>query len=137
MTETAFHDDGADLEVRVDKWLQVARVFKTRSQANRACNLGRVRVDGQDAKAHRRLSIGEQVEVDVDGDWTRVLEVKVLRDKPVRKDLAAELYEDHSPPRPELDAVEKLMRRAPAKRERGSGRPTKKQRRDMERYLGK
>lgn len=136
MTEPAFEDDGADLEVRVDKWLQVARVFKTRSQANRACNLGRVRVDGQDAKAHRRLSIGERVEVDVDGDWTRILEVRVLRDKPVRKDLAAELYADHSPPRPELDPVEKLMRRAPAKRERGSGRPTKKQRRDMEKFLG-
>lgn len=135
MTEPAFQDDGADLEVRIDKWLQVARVFKTRSQANRACNLGRVRVDGQDAKSHRRLSIGERVEVDF-GEWTRVLEVKVLRDKPVRKDLAAALYEDHSPPKPQLDEMEKLMRRAPAKRERGSGRPTKKQRRDMEKFLG-
>lgn len=122
----------ADLEVRLDKWLQVARLFKTRSQANRACSLGRVRVDGQDAKAHRRVSVGDRIEVDKGDDWTRVVEVKVLRDKPVRKDLAAQLYEDHSPPKPELDPVEKLMRRAPVKRDRGAGRPTKKERRQIE-----
>jgi ribosome-associated heat shock protein Hsp15 len=124
-----------DLEVRLDKWLQVARMFKTRSQATKACTAGRVRVGGQDAKPHRRVAVGDRIEVDK-GEWTRILEVKVLKDKPVAKAQAAELYEDHSPPPPQLDPMERLMRRAPVKRERGAGRPTKKERRDIERFRG-
>lgn len=124
-----------DLEVRLDKWLQVARLFKTRSQATRACTLGRVKVGGETAKPHRRVAIGDRVEVEK-GDWKRVLEVKVLRDKPVRKEEAAELYDDHSPPPPKLDPLERLMRATPARRERGAGRPTKKQRREIEKFRG-
>lgn len=127
--------DGDDLEVRLDKWLQVARMFKTRSQATKACASGQVRVDGQDAKPHRRVNVGDRIEVDK-GDWTRILEVKLLRDKPVPKAMAPDLYEDHSPPRPELDPLERLMRRAPVQRDRGAGRPTKKQRRDIEKFRG-
>jgi ribosome-associated heat shock protein Hsp15 len=123
------------VDVRLDKWLQVARVFKTRSQATRACTLGRVRVDGQPAKPHRRLAEGERVEV-AQGDWTRVLVVRELRDKPLPKAETARLYEDLSPPRPAPDPLERLMRRAPARRERGAGRPTKKERRDIGRLRG-
>lgn len=122
------------MDVRLDKWLQVARMFKTRSQANRACSLSRVRVNGFDAKPHKSLSVGDRVEIDRGDGWTQVLEVLELRDKPVRKDLARELYEDHSPPRPKLSEVERLMKAPPMKRERGKGRPTKKERREMERW---
>lgn len=122
-----------DLEVRLDKWLQVARMFKTRTKATDACNRGQVRVDGHDAKPHKRVSIGDRIEVDK-GDWTRILEVKELRDKPVPKAKAADLYEDHSPPKPQLDPMERLMRQAPVRRDRGSGRPTKKERREIERF---
>ncbi len=121
------------VEVRLDKWLQVARVFKTRSQATRACNLSRVRVNGQPAKPHKGLSVGDRIEVER-GDWTRILVVRELRDKPVAKALAAELYEDLSPPRPQLSELERLMRRPPEQRERGRGRPTKKERRDQEKW---
>jgi ribosome-associated heat shock protein Hsp15 len=121
------------MEVRLDKWLQVARMFKTRSQATRACNLSRVRVNGQTAKPHKSLSLGDRVEVE-QGDWTRVLVVRELRDKPVAKALAAELYEDLSPPRPRLSEIERLMRRPPERRDRGRGRPTKKERRDQEKW---
>lgn len=124
-----------DLDVRLDKWLQVARLFKTRSQATRACTLGQVSVDGQTAKPHRRVAIGDRIEVEK-GDWKRILEVKVLRDKPLRKEEAAELYEDHSPPPPKLDPLERLMRARPAKREPGAGRPTKKQRREIDKFRG-
>ena len=65
--------------VRLDKWLQVARVFKTRSQATRACNLNRVRVNGMPAKAHRNLALEDRVEIEL-GDWTRILVVKELHD---------------------------------------------------------
>lgn len=119
------------IDVRLDKWLQVARVFKTRTKANRACSLSRVKVNGSTAKPHRSVSVGDRIEVEI-GDWTRVLEVKGLKDKPVPKAEARTLYEDHSPPRPK-DPVERIMRRPPVVREKGAGRPTKKERRQLER----
>lgn len=121
------------MSVRLDKWLQVARVFKTRTQATHAVDLNRVKVNGQHAKPHRNLAPGDRIEVEI-GDWTRVLIVKELRDKPVSKEEARTLYEDQSPPRPESDPLQRLLRRPPAQREAGAGRPTKKDRRDMERW---
>lgn len=108
-------------------------MFKTRSQATKACVTGKVRVDGQGVKPHRIVRIGDRVEVEK-GEWTRVLVVRELRDKPVAKAEAAELYEDHSPPPPSLDPMERLMRRPPVQRERGAGRPTKKERREIDRF---
>ena len=119
-------------DVRLDKWLQVSRVFKTRSKATKACSLSRVKVNGATAKAHRRLALDDRVEVEL-GDWTRVLVVKELRDRPVRKAEAPRLYEDLSPPRPQPDELERLMRRRPVGRERGAGRPSKKERRELDR----
>ncbi|HVR97238.1 MAG TPA: RNA-binding S4 domain-containing protein [Thermoanaerobaculia bacterium] len=122
------------MSVRLDKWLQVARIFKTRAQATHACDLGRVQVNGQPAKPHRHLAIGDRIEV-TQGDWDRVLIVRELKDRPVPKTEAAGLYEDLSSPRPTLDPVERLMRRPPALRPQGAGRPTKKDRREMDRWL--
>ncbi|MGD2113539.1 MAG: S4 domain-containing protein [Acidobacteriota bacterium] len=122
------------MEVRLDKWLQVARMFKTRSQATRACSLSRVKVNGQVAKPHKTLSVGDSIEIERKDDWTQVIEVRELRDKPVRKDRAADLYEDRSPPRPKLTELEKLMQKPLVRRERGKGRPTKKERRQMDRW---
>lgn len=118
--------------VRLDKWLMVTRVFKTRALARRACDLGRVEVNGLVAKAHKTLALEDRVEV-VFGDWRRILVVKELRDKPVRKADAPGLYDDQSPPRPRLSELERLLRRAPVLRERGRGRPEKKERRQLER----
>ena len=66
----------------MDKWLQVARAFKTRTQATHACDLGRVRVNGTAVKPHRILALGDRIEIEV-GDWTRVLIVRELQDKPL------------------------------------------------------
>ena len=122
--------------VRLDKWLQVARVFKTRSQATRACNLNRVKVNGQTAKAHRNLSLEDQVEIEI-GDWTRILVVKELHDKPLPKAEVPRLFDDKSPPRPQLDPLERLMRRTPVAREPGKGRPSKRERRELDRLRGR
>ncbi len=119
--------------VRVDKWLQVARVFKTRSQATRACNLGRVRVNDQLVKPHRALAAGDRVEVDLRNDRRRILIVKELHDRPLPKTEVPRLFEDHTPPPIELDPLERLMRRPPVRREPGSGRPTKRDRRELDR----
>jgi ribosome-associated heat shock protein Hsp15 len=125
--------DVQEPEVRLDKWLQVARVFKTRSQATKACTLSRVRVNGDIAKAHRRLSLEDRIEVQK-GDWKQILVVRELRDKPLPKKEAPRLYEDLSPPKPKRDPLERILRSAPVHRERGAGRPTKKQRREMDRW---
>lgn len=121
------------MQVRLDKWLQVARVFKTRSQATKACNSSRVRVNGQVAKPHRHLALDDRVEIEI-RDWTRVLVVKELRDRPLPKAEAPRLFEDSSPPRPQPDPFARLLRRPPVLRERGRGRPTKKERRETDRW---
>ena len=118
---------------RLDKWLQIARAFKTRSQATRACQLGRVRVNGSKAKAHRPLAIGDRVEVDKLRGWTRILVVQELHDKPLPKAEAPRLYVDESPPIPARDPLTQLLSRSAGKREQGLGRPTKKERRDTDR----
>ncbi len=121
--------------VRLDKWLQVARVFKTRSQATRACNLNRVQVNGAKAKAHRTLRLDDRIEVEF-GDWARVLVVKELRDKTLPKAEVPRLFEDQSLPRPKLSELERLMRKAPVVREKGKGAPTKKERRALQKLRG-
>jgi len=124
------------MAVRVDKWLHVARVFKTRSLATKACQLSRVRVNGATVKPHRELQLGDRVEAEVTRDWTRVLVVRELADKTLPKAEVPRLFEDLSPPRPAADAVARAQRRPPAQREKGMGRPTKKQRRDLEAWRG-
>lgn len=123
------------MEVRLDKWLHVARVFKTRSLATHACQLSRVRVNGVAVKPHRTVRVGDRVEVEVGRDWTRVLVVRELAERPVAKADAAKLFDDLSPPRPTVDPLERLRRRPLAIREAGAGRPTKKDRRAISDFL--
>lgn len=125
--------DSQAMQVRLDKWLQVARVFKTRSQATKACNLSRVRVNGQTVKPHRHLAIGDEVEIEI-RDWTRRLVVRELRDKPLPKAEVSRLFDDLSPPRPEPDPWARWMRQSPSRRATGLGRPTKKDRREIDRW---
>ena len=120
--------------VRVDKWLQVARVFKTRSRATKACTLRRVRVNGLPAKPHRTLVLDDRVEIDFD-DWQRVLVVRELQDRPLPKKEAPRIYEDLSEPRPKSDPLDRLLRLPGVFRERGAGRPTKAERREIERFV--
>lgn len=121
------------MSVRLDKWLHVARMFKTRTQATHACDLGRVQVNGQAAKPHRHLNPGDRIEL-AQGDWDRILIVKELKDRPVPKAEAPLLYEDQSPPKPAPDPLARLLRRPPVQRDPGAGRPTKKERREMEKW---
>ncbi len=121
------------MAVRLDKWLQVARVFKTRSQATRACTLNRVRVNGISAKPHKQLALDDRVEIE-HREWIRILIVKELRDKTLPKAEAPRIYEDLTPPRPIPDPMERALGRRPAERDAGQGRPTKKERRQLDRW---
>ncbi len=124
-----------DSGVRLDKWLQVARIFKTRSQATNACSSGRVKVNGAVSKPHRTVKPDDRLEIERD-DWPRILIVLEVRDKPIPKAEARTLYTDVTPPRPPLDPLAELLRRPPILREKGSGRPTKKDRRVIKKLTG-
>lgn len=112
---------------RVDAWLGALRIYKTRSAATAACRAGHVRVDGDRVKAAATVRPGNVVRVRVDGR-ERVLEVVRCLVKRVGAPVAAEALVDHSPPPPPRE--ERVL--APV-RDRGAGRPTKRDRRDLER----
>lgn len=116
--------------VRVDVWLWSVRAVKTRSLATSACRAGHVRLRGERAKASDRVRIGDEVRIRVEG-FDRVYRVKELLTKRVGAPRAALAYEDLSPPKPNpLDAPAAIIR------DRGAGRPTKRERRELERLRG-
>ena len=124
------------MSVRLDKWLHVARVYKTRSLATKACQLSRVTVNGVEVKPHRELQLGDRVEAEVAPDWTRVLVVRELAEKTLAKAEVPRLFEDLSPPRPSADPMARLLRRPPVLRAKGAGRPTKRERRELDDWRG-
>ncbi|OKL53464.1 RNA-binding protein [Bowdeniella nasicola] len=117
--------------VRVDVWLWSVRQIKTRSAAGQACRAGHVRVNGERAKPATPVRIGDEVRYRFQG-FDRILEVTALLKKRVGASVAAECYIDHSPPRPTP-----LVAPIPVFRDPGAGRPTKKERRALDRLMGR
>jgi ribosome-associated heat shock protein Hsp15 len=120
----------------LDVWLNVACLFKTRSQAKQACESGRVTVNGTAAKPHHQLQLNDQIELRQQ-DWDRIVIVQKLRDKSLAKAEARLLYDDVTPPRPKLDLVDRILRSPAAPREKGAGRPTKRERREIDKLQDK
>ena len=108
-------------------WLWAVRIYKSRSAATAACRGGHVRVNRAPAKASAPVKVGDRVEAFVERQ--RILEVVRIIDKRVGAAVAATCLVDHSPPAP-------VVRRLPrvAVREPGSGRPTKRERRELDRF---
>ena len=119
------------MAVRLDKWLQVARVFRTRTQATKSCQAGRVRVNGTVAKPHRGLDLGDVIEVSF-RDYGRILEVRELRDRPLPKAEARRVFADLTPPELERQPRHTTPAQAP-RRDPGAGRPSKRERRELDR----
>ncbi|MGW2332780.1 RNA-binding S4 domain-containing protein [Streptomyces sp. NPDC001685] len=116
--------------VRVDSWIWAVRLVKTRSVGATACKGGHVRVNGQNVKPSHLLRVGDEVRLRQE-HRERVVVVKRLIRKRVGAPVAAQCYVDNSPPPPPREAV------APAGiRDRGAGRPTKRDRRELERLRG-
>ncbi|MET8112364.1 RNA-binding S4 domain-containing protein [Streptomyces prasinus] len=114
-------------KVRTDSWIWSVRLLKTRSLAASACRGGHVRVNGERVKPAHSLRVGDEVRLRHEGR-ERVVVVKRLIRKRVGAPVAVQCYVDNSPPPPPRDAV------APAGiRDRGAGRPTKRDRRELER----
>lgn len=97
--------------VRLDVWLDVACVFKTRSEAQKACKLGKVSVGGQVAKAHREVRAGDQLIIQRPMGRKQLLTVLGVADRSIPRAEARLLYEDTSPkPTPEEIELRKLER---------------------------
>lgn len=91
--------------VRLDVWLDVACLFKTRSEAQRACKGGKVVVNGSTAKPHRELRESDELVITRPGGRKQQITVRALTDKHLPKADARELYEDRTPP-PSPEEVE-------------------------------
>ena len=117
-------------EVRIDKYLWSIRVFKTRSEATDACKGGKVRVNGNDIKPSRDVKVGDVIVVRK-GAVTYTYKVLALIDKRQGAALVPN-YAENLTPQEELDKLRAPVETFFLKRDRGAGRPTKKDRRQME-----
>ncbi|MEU2913081.1 RNA-binding S4 domain-containing protein [Streptomyces massasporeus] len=116
--------------VRVDSWIWSVRLVKTRSMGATACRGGHVRVNGERVKPAHGVRVGDEVRLRHEGRERVVVVTRLIR-KRVGPPVATQCYIDNSPPPPPREAV------APAGiRDRGAGRPTKRDRREMERLRG-
>lgn len=119
------------MTVRVDAWTWGVRLFKTRTAAAAACRAGHVRVNGERAKPATPVAVGDRVVVRQDG-FDRDLEVRGLLTKRAAAPVAEAAYVDHTPPRPPRESVPFVP-----VRDRGAGRPTKRERREIDKLRGR
>jgi len=115
--------ESASAGVRVDVWLDVACLFKTRMEAQRAINGGKVEVNGQNAKPHRLIHVGDQLRITRPAGRRQLVLVKSLAEKHVPKAEARLLFEDRTPPpTPEELAARELERHFRAAQPRAAPR---------------
>jgi len=111
-------------KIRIDVWAWSVRLFKTRSQAAQACRAGHVKINGEAVKPAQSVEVGDDVRVWVN-HRERIVKVRKLLAKRVGADIARMAYDDHTP--------EQVLPAMP-RRDRGAGRPTKRERRQLERF---
>lgn len=116
--------------MRIDQWIWGVRIFPTRAAATAACKAGHVRINGTGVKPSTPVRVGDRVTAQV-GLRLRDFEVTRLIDKRVGAKVAIDCIVDHSPPPPPPDA-NPVFRRDP-----GTGRPTKRDRRRLDRLRGR
>ncbi|MEU2419968.1 RNA-binding S4 domain-containing protein [Streptomyces sp. NPDC007851] len=116
--------------VRIDSWIWAVRLIKTRSMGATACRGGHVQLNGERVKPAHSVRVGDEVRLRQEGR-ERIVIVKRLIRKRVGAPVAAQCYVDNSPPPPPREAVAPI-----GLRDRGAGRPTKRDRRELERLRG-
>ena len=124
-----------DDKLRIDKYLWCIRVFKTRSQATEACGKGKVKAGDTNIKASKPVSVGDEYVIKTSArKW--VIKVTELLHNRVQFSEAVKYYSDHTP----AEEVERLQFQSAAfhtgKRQSKIGRPTKKQKRDLDEFTG-
>ncbi|QIK55961.1 RNA-binding S4 domain-containing protein [Dysgonomonas sp. HDW5B] len=116
-------------EVRIDKWLWAVRLFKTRTLAVEACKKGRIMIHGTNIKASRMIRVGDVIQIKKP-PITYSFKVLDLSEKRMGAKLVPEFMEDATP-QSEYDILELSKVSGFIDRDRGAGRPTKKDRRDL------
>jgi ribosome-associated heat shock protein Hsp15 len=120
------------MNLRIDKWLWAVRIFKSRTDASEACRKGRVLVNNVQVKPSRDIKIGDVVTVrrpPVDYVYTVI---GLVENRQPAKNVP--LYAENITPQEELDLLKIQKNTLFVKRDRGTGRPTKKERRDIDRF---
>lgn len=117
-------------KLRIDKYLWAIRIFKTRSLATEACKAGRVKMNGKNIKASYVVKVGDTYAVQK-GVEKKVIFVTALLERRVDAKTAVQFYEDRTPVE-ETYAYKSVFHAPVLKRDRGAGRPTKKDRREID-----
>lgn len=125
--------------MRLDLWLDVSCLFRTRSEAQKACRGGKVDLNGQGAKPHRELKEGDEIEISRPFGRKQKVIVRGLAERHLPKAEARLLYEDVTPkPSPEEVELRRMARlAAPFTRPAGAGAPDKRERRALRRMKGR
>lgn len=116
--------------VRIDKWLWAVRLFKTRSQATDACRGGKVKIEGHNVKPSREVNIDDVIELQM-GPIKKTIKVLQIIKNRVAAKLVPDLAEDQTPAE-EYERLDMQRQLNHERREHGIGRPTKKDRRDID-----
>ena len=126
------------MAVRIDKWLCAARFFKTRTIAASEMQIGRVLLNGNRIKASKQVGVGDEVQV-FKGPYEWTVTILRLAEKRLSAEKAQELYEEHrdSVALREATAIALKEEYEEQKWAERPGRPTKKERRDMQKFRGK
>jgi ribosome-associated heat shock protein Hsp15 len=123
-----------DAPVRLDVWLDVACLFRTRSEAQRACRGGKVDVNHQSAKPHRDIRPGDVIEITRPAGRRQRVIVRATTEQHVPKAQARALYEDTTPPpSPEEQTLRDLLRLAGPRRSPSAGAPDRREKRRIRR----
>lgn len=123
-------------KIRIDKWLWTVRIFKSRTLATESVKGGKVKINGQSVKASYQVQRGEIIEVKKNG-FAFQFRVKDILKSRVSAPLAQACYDDITPAE-ELNKYNDwfIGKGAPERRDRGAGRPTKRERREIEGFKG-
>ncbi len=111
-------------------------MFKSRTLASSAIKGGRVKLKDKAVKPSHTVSIAEKYTITIDSDYKKTIEVAELIDKRGSFEKVKHCYVDHSPPLEKKEKLESMFYKTNVKTEKGSGRPTKKNRRDLKKKGG-
>ncbi len=124
----------APVTVRLDIWLDVACLFKTRSEAKRACEGGKVTVNDEHAKPHRLVREGDRIRISRGFGRHQDVVVRIVLDQHVKKTEARALYDDLTPPPSEAEIEMRRMERAYRAAAQAAGTPDRRRRREIRRF---
>ena len=131
------NDPQAPVDVRLDVWLDVACLYRTRSEAQKACQGGKVEVNGQPAKPKRLLRIGDELRIKRPFGRQQRIAVRALADRHISKADARRLYDDLTPPPTPEEIEARRMERVFRAAMTATGSPDKRQRRALRRMKGR